>query len=325
MASVRKRSWLNKAGQTKTGWMVDYIDQTGERQRKTFALKKAADAFALQAQLEVREGTHVTEADSVTVSAAGENWIATAEAEELEPTTIQQYRQHLRLHIEPFLGKTKLSRLNVPVIRQFADELRANGRSRTMVKYVIRSLGSLLADAQDRGLIIRNSVHNGARRDANVRARRIDEAANSKLAATFRPSRKSNVCCASPAARIESPLWSPYSRDCVLQNCVALRGRISTSRRPNLPSANGLIVIERLENRRPKPRSVLSPAPQPSCLHCANGSWLARMATCLAFPMALALSNFMSLMKPTVLGGPNSRRRSTRVWTRAATFSYGEI
>jgi integrase len=109
--------------------------------------------------LEVREGTHVTEADSVTVSAAGQNWIATAEAEGLEPTTIEQYRQHLRLHIEPFLGKTKLSKLNVPIIRDFADKLRANGRSRTMVKYVIRSLGSLLADAQDRGLIIRNPVH----------------------------------------------------------------------------------------------------------------------------------------------------------------------
>jgi integrase len=179
MASVRKRSWLNKAGQTKTGWMVDYIHQNGERQRKTFALKKSADAFALQAQLEVREGTHVTEADSVTVSAAGENWIATAEAEELEPTTIQQYRQHLRLHIEPFLGKTKLSRLNVPVIRQFADELRANGRSRTMVKYVIRSLGSLLADAQDRGLIIRNPVHE--RRKERRKRKGMQDRRGSKL------------------------------------------------------------------------------------------------------------------------------------------------
>jgi integrase len=159
VASVRKRAWRTKTGQAKTGWMVDYIDQNGERQRKTFALKKSADAFALQAQFEVREGTHVTETDSVTVSIAGQNWIATVEAEGLEPTTIEQYRQHLRLHIEPFLGKTKLSKLNVPIIRDFADKLRANGRSRTMVKYVIRSLGSLLADAQDRGLIIRNPVH----------------------------------------------------------------------------------------------------------------------------------------------------------------------
>jgi integrase len=123
------------------------------------AVKKNADAFALQAQLEVRDNVHVSETDSITVSAAGANWIASVQAEELEPTTIEQYRQHLRLHIEPFLGRTKLSKLNFPIIRDFADKLRAKGRSRTMVKHVVRSLGSLLADAQERGLIIRNPVH----------------------------------------------------------------------------------------------------------------------------------------------------------------------
>jgi integrase len=146
MASVRKRQWQTR-GKQREGWVVDYIDQRGVRRRKMFSVKKNADAFALQAQLEVRDNIHVSEADSVTVSVAGKNWIASAEAEELEPTTIEQYRQHLRLHIEPFLGRTKLSKLNVPVIRDFADKLRANGRSRTMVKYVVRSLGSLLADA----------------------------------------------------------------------------------------------------------------------------------------------------------------------------------
>jgi len=159
VASVRKRAWRTKTGQAKTGWLVDYLDQHGTRQRKTFALKKSADAFALQARLEVRDNIHVPDADSVTVTVSGANWIASAESEQLERATIEQYRQHLQLHIEPFLGKTKLSKLTVPVIRAFADELRANGRSRTMVKYVIRSLGSLLADAQDRGLIIRNPVH----------------------------------------------------------------------------------------------------------------------------------------------------------------------
>jgi integrase len=63
------------------------------------------------------------------------------------------------LHIEPFLGRIKLSKLTVPAIHDFGDKLRASGRSGTMVKYVIRSLGSLLSDAQERGQIIRNPVH----------------------------------------------------------------------------------------------------------------------------------------------------------------------
>jgi integrase len=154
VASVRKRTWRTKTGQAKTGWMVDYVDQNGERQRKTFALKKSADAFALQAQLEVRDGTHVPDANSVTVSEAGKLWIQAAEMgdsdrEPLEWTSVEQYKQHLELHIAPFIGKDKLSQLNVPAIGEFAGKLRDNGRSRTMVKYVLRSLGSLLADAQE--------------------------------------------------------------------------------------------------------------------------------------------------------------------------------
>jgi integrase len=168
VASIRKRSWQTKRGELKSGWQVDYADQHGFRRRKMFSHKKNADAFALTAQLEVRDGTHVAESDSLTVAEAGENWIETAEAVDeppLEPTTLEQYRQHLDLHIVPIIGKVKLAKLNVPVIRDFADKLRAAGRSSTMVKYVIRSLGSLLADAQERGNIVRNPVHEmGSRR-----------------------------------------------------------------------------------------------------------------------------------------------------------------
>ena len=163
MASVRKRPWINtRTGETKVGWQVDYTDQQGKRRRKMFALKKNADDFALTAQLEVRSGTHIPESDSLTVAEAGLGWIATVKAVDdppLEPTTIEQYETHLNRHIVPFIGKVKLAKLNVPVIRDFADRLRAAGRSATMVKYVTRSLGSLLADAQERGNIARNPVH----------------------------------------------------------------------------------------------------------------------------------------------------------------------
>jgi integrase len=44
MASVRKRTWTAPNGETKTAWMVDYYDSRGDRQRKHFEKKKAADA-----------------------------------------------------------------------------------------------------------------------------------------------------------------------------------------------------------------------------------------------------------------------------------------
>ena len=103
----------------------------------------------------------------MTITKAGELWIASAEAAGLERTTLDQYRQHLRLHIGPFIGRDKLSRVTVPFVRAFEDRLRSEGRSATMARYVVRSLGALLADAAERGLIIRNPVRELKRKRKN--------------------------------------------------------------------------------------------------------------------------------------------------------------
>ena len=50
MASVRKRTWASPTGETKTAWFVDYYDSRGDRQRKHFANKKAADAFRISVE-----------------------------------------------------------------------------------------------------------------------------------------------------------------------------------------------------------------------------------------------------------------------------------
>ena len=42
--SVRKRTWKSPNGETKEAWVVDYVDQHGERHLKTFARKRDADA-----------------------------------------------------------------------------------------------------------------------------------------------------------------------------------------------------------------------------------------------------------------------------------------
>lgn len=156
--SVRKRKWKTSLGFEREAWVVDYADQQGKRILKTFDKKKDADAFAASSRVEVIEGTHVADSASMTVAEAGDLWIKSAEAEKLERTTIEQYEQHLRLHIVPLLGRTKLSKLNGPTIRAFTDQLVAAGRSQAMIKYIRRSLGSLLTDAQERGLIVRNPV-----------------------------------------------------------------------------------------------------------------------------------------------------------------------
>lgn len=152
--------------------MVDYVDTKGKRRLKTFAKKKDADAFASKADVEVREGVHIADRDTVTVKKAGELWIASGDAAGLERSTINQRKRHLKFHIEPFIGETLLSKVTVPAVRDFEDKLRQEGRSTAMVKKVMTSLGSILADAIERGLATRNPVRDirGSRKGRDARA-----------------------------------------------------------------------------------------------------------------------------------------------------------
>lgn len=165
--SIRKRTWINSKCENKTTWVVDYVDTQGKRRLKTFAKKKDADQFAATASVEVREGSHVAESATVTVSVAGSLWLTSCDNAGLERSTIDQYTQHLNLHIMPTIGTTKLSKITVPAIRAFQEQLRDCGRSAAMVKRVTISLGSILSDAQERGLVIRNAVHEMSKRRGN--------------------------------------------------------------------------------------------------------------------------------------------------------------
>jgi len=168
--SVRKRAWTDAKGAEKSAWVVDYTDTAGKRRLKTFKLKKEADAFASKTDVEVREGVHVADSATVTVEEAGRLWLKSGDAAGLERTTMDQRRQHLDLHIVPLAGFAKLSKVTAPWVRSFQDDLREKGCSPAMVKRVTVSLGSILADAQGRGLVVRNAVHELSKARSGSRA-----------------------------------------------------------------------------------------------------------------------------------------------------------
>jgi integrase len=170
--SVRKRVWTTQSGETREAYVVQYsiaeLDARGKRKRviKTFDRKKEADAFHAQVRVDLGKGTHVPASKSPTIEQAGRNWIDSCA--DLERTTRDGYEQHLRDHINPYLGGLKLSVLTVAIVRDWQDKLRkgvpapgqeaAEPRSADMVKRVTGSLGSLLADAQERGHVGQNVV-----------------------------------------------------------------------------------------------------------------------------------------------------------------------
>jgi integrase len=153
--SVRRRVWENRDGSQGESWIVNYTDQGGTRRMKSFDRKRDADAFHATVNVDVRRGLHVPDSQSITVAEAGRLWLESTAL--LERTTRVQYRQHVNLHIVPILGAAKLSQLTVPMARAFEDKL-AKDRSPIMVRKVLTSLGSILADAQERGLVAQNVV-----------------------------------------------------------------------------------------------------------------------------------------------------------------------
>jgi integrase len=162
--------WTTSKGEPREAWVVAYSDVSGRPRLRTFDRKRDADAYHAKVRVDISSGVHVADSQSITVAEAGQYWLKTAEANSLERATIDGYRQHLDYHIVPYLGSMKLSRLAVPTVAEFRDTLRTSARSPLLVKKVLASLSSILADAQERGLVTQNVVRSLTGRKKRTKA-----------------------------------------------------------------------------------------------------------------------------------------------------------
>jgi integrase len=160
--------------------VVDYVDQGGDRHIKTFPRKREADAYHATVTVDVRTGIHTADSRSVTIAAAGQLWLDSADKARLERTTREQYRVNLDLHIAPLIGEVKLTQFTMPMARGFEDQL-AKDRSPAMVDKVMCSLGAILTDAQERGLVAQNVVWNLRRGRRSKNKARTDRRQRGKL------------------------------------------------------------------------------------------------------------------------------------------------
>lgn len=156
MASIRKRKWRDKHGGEQMAWVVDYFDQTGKRHLRTFPTKGAAEAWKTDALHQVKIGTHTPSSTSKTVAEAWALWVAECEDNGLERSTVRQRKQHLNLHVKPFIGNVKLAELTAPRVEQFDADLRKDGRSLAMRRKVLTNLKTALKFAQRKGLVAQN-------------------------------------------------------------------------------------------------------------------------------------------------------------------------
>jgi integrase len=155
MATIKKRRWRTKGGEWKEAWRLRYVDAGGKERQRQFDRKGNAEAYRIQVGWEVSQGTHTPDSASITVAKAADLWVERARQHELERSTIKSYEEIVRLHIKPFIGAEKLSKLTMPAVQAYLDALQET-RSKAMAGKAVRALSSIITESQRRGLVAQN-------------------------------------------------------------------------------------------------------------------------------------------------------------------------
>ena len=167
MASVRKRMWKAASGEVKAAWVVDYVDSNGNRQRKHFSIKKAADNFRIHIEGQMQAGTYRPDAGKVTVREVCYGFLEQCAArnkrdERMTRKMLAVYKGHVSKHIlqnDCGLGGCKLSQLTPRSIGEFRDRLRSNGVSVPTTRKILATLHSALAYAISQDWVATNAAH----------------------------------------------------------------------------------------------------------------------------------------------------------------------
>ena len=155
MATIKKRRWKTASGEWKEAWRLRYVDASGIERQRQFNRKGDAEAYRIKVGWEVSQGTHTPDSASFTVAKAADLWIERARQQKLERSTIKSYDEIARLHIKPFVGAEKLSKLTMPAVQAYVDAL-LETRSKAMAGKAVRALSAIITEAQRRGLVAQN-------------------------------------------------------------------------------------------------------------------------------------------------------------------------
>lgn len=182
MASIRRRKWRTRDGQTLEAFLVDFTDARGNRGRRQFKTRREADNFRIQTENKIRTGTYRSDASKVTVSDAAELFLehCTGRLERRERMTRHMYNVYegyVRNYIcpdpkrhegrtrpkrlVPFkdgLAQVKLAQLTGGVVSDFRDDLRKAGVSVPTTRRIINALKVILSYAVTRDLVATNTA-----------------------------------------------------------------------------------------------------------------------------------------------------------------------
>lgn len=116
--------------------------------------KEAADRLA---ELIAKTGAGIAlGVDAWTVERYAEYWLVEVVAPRLRPATLSSYRETLRLHILPFVGRSRLRALTPAHVRRLLADRAAHGLGPRSVQIVHSTLRAMLGEAVREELVERN-------------------------------------------------------------------------------------------------------------------------------------------------------------------------
>lgn len=151
MVSIRKRQWTSPQGKKQTGWVVDFRDGFGRRKAKQFRSQAEARKWVERSDLRSPE----TVSCRKTVADASQAWVERGEAEQLERSTLDQYRHVLNNHVRPYLGHVPLDQLTREQIVAFRKQL-AEAKTPETARRAVHTLKMVLNYAVDSDWVARN-------------------------------------------------------------------------------------------------------------------------------------------------------------------------
>lgn len=168
MASVSKREWEYK-GQSKSAWIVRYVDKSGHHRQKTFEKKKDAEAYRARIHSDISLGIPTPGNGAITVKEIAKEFLITrkrmADDGELSRSTYIREDAHLMMHIVPMIGSTKVRDLDTGNVDKFMSDLRQKrvkwkdaALAPSTVKQAVRTLAAVIDYAKRRGHVHQNVV-----------------------------------------------------------------------------------------------------------------------------------------------------------------------
>ena len=182
MATILKRSWVTDGGETRIAWRVNFVNNHGKRERKTFASRREADDFRIKVEGQVQQGLYRPDATKVSLKEVADLYLDSCKRrmerrERMTRRNYEVYSGHVRNYICPDIARhakgkepsrliaftkglntVKLSQLTPGRVEQFRDDLRDAGVSVTTTRRILGTLAQVLRYAISKDYVSVNSA-----------------------------------------------------------------------------------------------------------------------------------------------------------------------